>query len=91
MGNWNDSRVLEQQVNRMIQDPKTSAKLHDFFMDWLKVDHFENISKDHQKFPGFDEKIDGGFERRPWGFRFRRPFIPRKQIFETCLFPQICI
>lgn len=48
---------VRQQATRMIDDPRTRAKLHDFFTQWLRVDHFAELSKDTKRFPDFDDRI----------------------------------
>jgi cytochrome c553 len=45
---------LMRQAERMVSDPRTHAKLHDFFMQWLKVDPVPDLAKDPAQFPGFD-------------------------------------
>src|SRR5579875_2975945 len=42
------------QAERMVSDLRTHAKLHDFFMQWLKVDPVPDLAKDPKQFPGFD-------------------------------------
>jgi len=48
---------VRQQAARMVDDPRTRGKLHDFFTQWLRVDHFEELSKDTKRFPDFDDAI----------------------------------
>jgi hypothetical protein len=43
-----------RQAERMVSDLRTHAKLHDFFMQWLKVDPVPDLAKDSSQFPGFD-------------------------------------
>lgn len=45
---------IHHQAQRMVSDPRTHAKLHDFFMQWLKVDPIPDLAKDPAQFPGFD-------------------------------------
>jgi Protein of unknown function (DUF1592)/Protein of unknown function (DUF1588)/PA14 domain/Protein of unknown function (DUF1595)/Cytochrome C oxidase, cbb3-type, subunit III len=45
------------QAERMAADPRTRAKLRDFFFQWLKVDPAPDLSKDREKFPGFDDAL----------------------------------
>lgn len=46
-----------RQVERMLADPRSRAKLHDFLLTWLKVDHALDIAKDPQRYPGFDAAV----------------------------------
>lgn len=48
---------LKPHVWRMMQDPRTKAKLHGFFHHWLELEHAENTSKDLAVFPGFDQSV----------------------------------
>jgi hypothetical protein len=43
-----------QQVKRMLPDPRTHAKLRQFFLQWLKVDSAPDLAKDPAHFPEFD-------------------------------------
>jgi cytochrome c553 len=43
-----------RQAERMAADPRTRAKLREFFQQWLKIEHVPDIAKDPQAFPGFD-------------------------------------
>jgi hypothetical protein len=43
-----------RQAQRMVSDMRTHAKLHDFLMQWLKVDPVPDLAKDSSQFPGFD-------------------------------------
>jgi hypothetical protein len=53
-GKLMDKRLLDQQVHRMIDDPRTKAKLESFFAYWLKTEEAAEASKDKNLFPGFD-------------------------------------
>jgi hypothetical protein len=46
---------IAAQAERMLQDPRTRAKVREFLHQWLKVDHFDDISKDSELYPQFDE------------------------------------
>lgn len=45
------------QAERMLSDLRTRAKLHDFFLQWLKVDQLPEMSKDPVRFPEFDAAL----------------------------------
>lgn len=45
------------QAERMLPDPRTRAKLREFFLQWLKVDQPPEIAKDPARFPQFNEAI----------------------------------
>jgi cytochrome c553 len=56
-GKLMDARVLDQQVKRMIEDPRTKSKLESFFAYWLKTEEAAEASKDKKLFPGFDDNM----------------------------------
>lgn len=41
-------------ARRLLADPRARAKLHEFFLHWLKVEHAGDLAKDVKRFPGFD-------------------------------------
>jgi cytochrome c553 len=46
---------VARQVERMLPDLRTHAKLRAFILQWLKVDQAPDLSKDTGRFPGFDQ------------------------------------
>jgi hypothetical protein len=46
-----------KQAERMLVDMRTRAKLHEFFLRWLRIEHIPDLAKDTQRFPEFDEQI----------------------------------
>ncbi len=46
---------VRAQVQRMMPDPRTHAKLRAFLLQWLRVDQAPDLSKDESLFPEFDE------------------------------------
>ncbi len=48
---------VRRQAERMVGDLRTSAKLHEFFEQYLRIDHFTDLAKDAKRFPEFDEEI----------------------------------
>jgi len=48
---------VARHAERMLQDPRSRAKLHEFFLQWLKVDHYPDLAKDAKRFPGFDPAV----------------------------------
>jgi hypothetical protein len=42
------------QAERMVSDTRAHAKLHEFFLQWLRIDRTPELSKDTARFPGFD-------------------------------------
>jgi hypothetical protein len=50
---------VARQAERMLADGRAHAKLHEFLLQWLKLDHAPEIAKDATRFPGFDKTIAG--------------------------------
>jgi len=45
---------VAKQAERMLNDPRAKAKLHNFLLTWVKADLVRDVAKDTAKFPGFD-------------------------------------
>ncbi|PHS16929.1 MAG: hypothetical protein COA78_03495 [Blastopirellula sp.] len=52
----NTPKLVAQQAKRMLNDPRTKAKLRDFFHHWLLLDEKESLNKDQSLFPNYDEQ-----------------------------------
>ena len=48
---------VRAQADRMVADPRTRAKVREFFQQWLRVENAPEIAKDPSAFPGFDEAV----------------------------------
>ncbi|HLJ97046.1 MAG TPA: DUF1592 domain-containing protein [Gemmataceae bacterium] len=48
---------VAQQVERMMPDQRTHAKLRAFLLQWLKVEQHPDLAKDAARFPGFDRTL----------------------------------
>jgi len=48
---------VTRQAERMIADPRTRAKVREFFWQWLKLDQYPDLAKDTKRFPGFDDRV----------------------------------
>ena len=58
-----DSEVLEDQVRRMLADPKSSALVENFFGQWLLLRNVSHTAPDPNVFPTFDENLREAFTR----------------------------
>jgi mono/diheme cytochrome c family protein len=56
-GELHTEAQVRAQAGRMAQDPRTKAKLMDFFRHWVGADEVEDLTKDAKAFPGFDANI----------------------------------
>jgi cytochrome c553 len=48
---------VAKQAERMLADLRIRSKLRDFFFQWLKVEQPPDVSKDPEKYPGFDAAV----------------------------------
>jgi len=48
---------VQREAERMLDDPRTRAKLREFLIQWLRLDHLTDISKDPKDFPDFNPGI----------------------------------
>jgi len=56
-GRLTDREEVSRQAQRMLEDPRARIKMQGFFHQWLELDRAEGLSKDSEKFPGFDERV----------------------------------
>src|SRR5439155_8973496 len=54
---------LEQQVRRMLADPKAEALAKNFAGQWLQLRNLQNVIPDPVEFPNFDDNLREGFAR----------------------------
>jgi len=59
---------VRKEVQRMVADPRSKAKLHGFFHHWLELERAENVTKDAKLFPGFDEAMMADLRQSLWKF-----------------------
>lgn len=45
---------VRTEAARMVANPRARAKLREFLLQWLKVEHFAELSKDSRQFPDFN-------------------------------------
>lgn len=48
---------IVQQINRMLPDLRTRAKLREFLMNWLKISQPRELSKDPKEYPEFTPDV----------------------------------
>ena len=56
-GKLHDHAVLEQQVKRMLADPRADALVDNFAEQWLFLRNLKTASPDPQIFPDFDDNL----------------------------------
>ncbi|MBO0799017.1 MAG: DUF1592 domain-containing protein, partial [Blastocatellia bacterium] len=62
-GKLSDPAVLQQQVNRMLDDPRSQAFISNFGGQWLTLRNLELVRPDPESFPTFDEGLRQAFRR----------------------------
>lgn len=67
-GNLHSTEQMQNEVRRMIADPRAKAKLHGFFQQWLELERAENVAKDAKLFPGFDQAMMADLRESLWKF-----------------------
>jgi mono/diheme cytochrome c family protein len=56
-GELNKPTILEQQVERMLADPKAHRFSRDFSTQWLQIERLNEHAADSNRFPGFDDAL----------------------------------
>jgi mono/diheme cytochrome c family protein len=56
-GRLKDPAVLEQQVRRMLADPRSQALVDNFATQWLKLGKIVAVKPDEYEYPEFDENL----------------------------------
>ena len=62
-GQLSDPTVLDQQVRRMIADPRSSVLVSDFVDQWLQLRNIRDVRPDVELFPEFDENLRTSLQR----------------------------
>jgi hypothetical protein len=56
-GKLKDSAILEQQVKRMLADPRSNALISNFAEQWLFLRNLKTATPDLEAFPDFDDNL----------------------------------
>ena len=62
-GKLKDSTVLEQQVARMLGDPKSKSFVSNFAGQWLYLRNLDTLKPDPDEFPEFDNSLGEAFKK----------------------------
>ncbi len=60
--------VMENQVRRMLADPKASSLVTSFAMKWLNLTTLDSVQPDPKLFPGFNEQLRHDFSKEAEAF-----------------------
>ncbi len=55
--------VLEEQVLRMLADPRSVALVENFAAQWLQIRNLDLVDPDQNRFPGFDDDLRAAMRR----------------------------
>ena len=61
-GRLKDAAVQEQQVRRMLADPKAKSLVANFAGQWLFLRNVQSDKKDHDVFPDYDQSLRDAFK-----------------------------
>jgi len=61
-GSLHTPAVLEQQVRRMLADPKAESLATNFAAQWLYLRNLKNMQPNSEEFPDFDDNLRQAFE-----------------------------
>ncbi len=56
-GQLKTAEQIRAHAERMLRDPRAKAKMQGFFHHWLMMKEAQDISKDEDAFPGFDDRL----------------------------------
>ncbi len=56
-GQLHTPQQVAAQARRMLDDIRTKAKMRYFFHNWLNIEQLDGITKDPQRYPGFDAAV----------------------------------
>ncbi|MBI1760995.1 MAG: DUF1592 domain-containing protein [Acidobacteria bacterium] len=73
--------VLQQQVRRLLDDPRSQAFVSNFGGQWLQLRNLDTITPDPEVYPNFDDSLRQGFRRETELF-FESVLRENRSVFE---------
>ena len=67
-GKLSDRRVLDQEVMRMLADPRSSTLATRFAAQWLRLEDLDNLFPDVRQYPDFDEQLRAAMRQETEAF-----------------------
>ncbi len=67
-GQLHRSNRLQQQVRRMLKDPRSRALVDNFATQWLNLGSLDEVTPDAKRFPAFNEKLRDDMRRETQQF-----------------------
>jgi mono/diheme cytochrome c family protein len=62
-GKLKDPAVFDQQIKRMLADPRSAALVNNFVGQWLLLRNLKSINPDFETFPDFDDNLRQAMRR----------------------------
>ena len=62
-GRLTEPEILDEQVRRMLADPRARSLVDDFAMQWLHLRNLEDVKGDPVPFPDFDDNLVEAFRQ----------------------------
>lgn len=56
-GTLHDPSILHQEIDRMLDDPKSLRFVEQFCSQWLSLNVVENVAVSRERYPGFDDTL----------------------------------
>lgn len=56
-GDLYDSKLVEAQIDRMLDDPRAMVQSERFYADWLHLDRLANMQPNKERFPNWDPSL----------------------------------
>lgn len=56
-GQLQTPQQIAEHARRMLEDPRTRAKLRSFLHAWLNIEYVDKLAKDGEQYPGFDATV----------------------------------
>ena len=64
-GRLSDDAVLDEQLRRMLDDPRSDALVEHFFVPWLQIDALDEHRPDRERFPEFNDRLYESIRQEP--------------------------
>jgi hypothetical protein len=62
-GTLNNPETIQQEVRRMLTDPRADALVANFAGQWLQLRNLRNVQPNTDEFPDFDDNLRRGFRK----------------------------
>jgi mono/diheme cytochrome c family protein len=67
-GVLSDSQVFDQQIHRMLNDPRARAQSQRFLSDWLHLDRLSNLNPNLERYPNWNPELAADMQAETLAF-----------------------